>query len=103
MRTTTATRDDAPTPAPETGAATPSRLRRVANELAGPLLILALTLFALRQFVFQPLLTNQHPDILAFITPRLAFLGRSLSAGHIPLWNPFDMTGTPYVADPQSG
>jgi hypothetical protein len=103
MRTTTATRDDAPTPAPETGAATPSRLRRVANELAGPLLILALTVFALRQFVFQPLLTNQHPDILAFITPRLAFLGRSLSAGHVPLWNPFDMTGTPYVADPQSG
>ena len=53
--------------------------------------------------MFQPLLTNQHPDILSFILPRLAFLGRSLADGHVPLWNPFHFAGAPYAADPQSG
>jgi hypothetical protein len=80
-----------------------SRTRRVALRLAGPALIVAAVLFALRGFVFQDLLSNQHPDLLAFVMPRLAFLGRSLASGHVPLWNPFDMTGTPYAADPQSG
>ena len=60
-------------------------------------------LFALRGFVFHPLLTNQHPDILAFWLPRLTFLGRSLASGHIPLWNPFEMLGYRFAADPQSG
>jgi hypothetical protein len=103
MRTDTATRDEAPVAGRLGSSSNGERLRRAAGALAGPLLIVALTAFALRAFVFHALLTNQHPDILAFVTPRLAFLGRSLRAGHIPLWNPFDMTGTPYVADPQSG
>ena len=60
-------------------------------------------LFALRGFAFHPLLTNDHPDILAFWLPRFAFLGRELSAGHIPLWNPNEMLGYRFAADPQSG
>src|ERR671930_409234 len=58
---------------------------------------------ALRGFAFEDLLTNQHPDILSFWLPRSCLLGRSLSAGHVPLWNSYEMIGTPFAADPQSG
>jgi hypothetical protein len=77
--------------------------RRAAASLAGPLLIAAGTLFALRGFVFGANLTDAHPDILTFWLPRFSFLGRSLAAGHIPLWNPFEMVGYRYAADPQGG
>lgn len=86
--------------------AQPSRrrpLRRVGVFGAGPALIVAFVLFALRGFAFQPLLTNHHPDILAFWLPRFAFLGRELAAGRIPLWNPYEMIGYRFAADPQSG
>src|SRR5918995_1699856 len=71
--------------------------------LAGPLLIVACVLFALRGFVLDAALTNQHPDLLTFWLPRWAFLGRSLAAGDLPLWNPFEMAGYRFAADPQSG
>jgi hypothetical protein len=71
--------------------------------LAGPLLIVACVLFALRGFVVDAALTNQHPDLLTFWLPRWAFLGRSLAAGDLPLWNPFEMAGYRFAADPQSG
>lgn len=79
------------------------RLRRVGAACAGPAIIAAGVLFALRGFAFHPLLTNDHPDILAFWLPRFSFLGRELSAGHIPLWNPNEMLGYRFAADPQSG
>jgi hypothetical protein len=77
--------------------------RRVAAAWAGPLLITAIVLFTLRGFVFGDRLTNQQPDILSFWLPRWTFLGRSLAAGHLPLWNPFEMAGYRFAADPQSG
>ena len=70
---------------------------------AGPALIVVSVVIALRGFAFEDLLTNQHPDILSFWLPRSCLLGRSLSAGHVPLWNPYEMIGTPFAADPQSG
>src|SRR6266513_5803188 len=79
------------------------RVRRVVFACSGPLLIAAGVLFTLRGFAFHPLLTNHHPDILAFWLPRFAFLGQELSAGHIPLWNPNEMLGYRFAADPQSG
>ena len=79
------------------------RLRRIGAACAGPAVIVAGVLFALRGFAFHPLLTNDHPDILAFWLPRFSFLGRELSAGHIPLWNPNEMLGYRFAADPQSG
>jgi hypothetical protein len=30
-------------------------------------------------------------------------MGRALADGHVPLWNPFEMAGTPFAADAQSG
>ncbi len=79
------------------------QLRRLGAAVAGPAIIIAGVLFALRGFVFHPLLTNEHPDILTFWLPRFSFLGRELSAGHIPLWNPNEMLGYRFAADPQSG
>jgi hypothetical protein len=80
-----------------------SRRRRIGLALAGPALIVGSVLFAMRGFAFEALLTNRHPDILAFWLPQYCFLGKSLAAGHIPAWNPFQFTGTPFAADPQSG
>ena len=77
--------------------------RRIAAAWAGPLLITGLVLFALRGFVFSDRLTNEHPDLLSFWLPRWAFLGRQVAASHIPLWNPFEMAGYRFAADPQSG
>jgi hypothetical protein len=69
----------------------------------GPALIAGSVLFALRGFAFGSGLTNQHPDLLTFWLPRWSFLGDSVVAGQIPLWNPFEMTGYRFAADPQSG
>ncbi len=77
--------------------------RGVLAAVAGPALIVVCVLIALRGFVFVDLLSNQHPDILSLWLPRSCLMGRSLSAGHVPLWNPFEMAGTPFAADPQSG
>jgi hypothetical protein len=66
-------------------------------------LIIGSVLLALRGLAFLPHLTDQHPDILSFWLPRSCFLGRAISEGHVPLWNPFEMAGTWFAADPQSG
>ena len=58
---------------------------------------------AVRGFAFSNLLTNQQPDILSFWLPRSCLMARALSDGHVPLWNPFEMLGAPFAADPQSG
>ena len=83
--------------------ARPPSVRRFASAVAGPAIIVVFVLITLRGFVFHAELTNRHPDILAFWLPRYAFLGRSLASGHIPLWNPFEMAGYRFAADPQSG
>jgi hypothetical protein len=81
----------------------PGWARRALRAVAGPALIVAGVLFALRGFVFTDRLSDAHPDILTFWLPRFSFLGRSLAAGHVPLWNPFEMAGYRYAADPQGG
>jgi hypothetical protein len=80
-----------------------SRVRRLAAAAAGPALIVAGVAFALRGFVFADRLSDAHPDILSFWLPRFSFLGRSIAAGHVPLWNPFEMAGYRFAADPQGG
>ena len=80
----------------------PRTARRMAFWL-GPVLITGSVLFALRGFLFDGGLTNQHPDLLTFWLPRWSFLGESVAAGRIPLWNPFEMAGYRFAADPQSG
>jgi hypothetical protein len=79
------------------------RAARQAVLWLGPALIAGSVLFALRGFAFGNGLTNQHPDLLTFWLPRWSFLGDSIVAGQIPLWNPFEMAGYRFAADPQSG
>jgi hypothetical protein len=85
----------------------PAEARRLAPPrlaaVLGPILILGCVLFALRGSIFGGGLTNQHPDLLTFWLPRWSFLGDSIAAGRLPLWNPFEMTGYRFAADPQSG
>jgi hypothetical protein len=78
-------------------------LRRIAAAWAGPLSIVGLVLFALRGFAFAHRLTNEHPDLLTFWLPRWAYLGRAVAALHVPAWNPYEMLGYRFAADPQSG
>jgi hypothetical protein len=89
--------------APSAPPARTRRLRSLAVAVAGPVAIATAVVFAMRGFVFEANLTNQHPDILTFWLPRSCLLGRSLASGHVPLWNPYEMAGTPFAADPQSG
>jgi hypothetical protein len=77
--------------------------RRRAPSWAGPALIVVAVLFALRGFLIDGGLTNQHPDLLTFWLPRWSFLGRTLAAGDLPIRNPFEMAGYRFAADPQSG
>ena len=71
--------------------------------MAGPLLIAAAVAVLLRGFLFQGRISTQHPDLLAFWLPNWSFLGRSLRAGNIPVWNSYAMAGVPFADDPQSG
>lgn len=70
---------------------------------AGPGLIVAAVLIVLHDVAFGGMVSNQHPDLLAFWLPNHCFLGTSLAAGRIPAWNPYSLGGTPFAADPQSG
>ncbi|MFM8998933.1 MAG: hypothetical protein ACKOKE_02485, partial [Actinomycetota bacterium] len=71
--------------------------------LVGPGIIVASVLVALRGFALGGALSDQHPDLLTFWLPRSCLLGDALRAGRLPLWNPHELAGTPYLADPQSG
>jgi len=73
-----------------------------AKDLASCLLLLLLVALFPWQLTFQRWLPSSIDFVLQYY-PNLAFLGRSLKAGEIPLWNPHVFSGTPYLADPQSG
>ena len=76
---------------------------RWAIRLAGPALIVVATLIVLHRFWFAPRFTNQHVDLLAHWYPRWCYLGRSLRAGQLPTWLPYQFGGLPFASDPQSG
>jgi hypothetical protein len=42
-------------------------------------------------------------DTATAFYPWFAFLGEQLRAGHIPTWNPHQVSGAPFAADPESG
>jgi hypothetical protein len=100
---TTATRRVAPPGTEPTATAGRGRLVRVAAAAAGPVLIVAAILVVYRAYVFHDLLSSEGVDMLAFYLPNYCFLGKTLAAGHIALWNPYTMGGAPFAADPVSG
>ena len=48
-------------------------------------------------------LTILNYDLYAEVVPRLEFAYRALRQGHIPLWNPYQLSGTPFLATQQHG
>jgi hypothetical protein len=80
-----------------------SALRRWADPVAGPALIVAAVLITLHGFWLSPRLTNQQVDQLAFWLPRWCYLGTNLAHGHLPTWLPNQFGGVPFLSDPQSG
>lgn len=94
-------RPRAPEPASQPSTSSPTR--RFLRAAAGPAFIIGSVLLALRGIAFLPNLTDQHPDILSFWLPRSCLLGEALSNGSVPTWNPHELVGAPFAADPQSG
>ena len=84
-------------------AARRARLPPAVVTAAGPALIVAAVITMYRGYVFHGLLTSRHVDMLSYSLPNFCFLGKTLSAGQIALWNPYTLGGTPFAADPQSG
>jgi hypothetical protein len=99
----TATRSPSPRADGRADATRAPSARRFLLSAAGPALIVVSVLIALRGIAFLPHLSDQHPDLLSFWLPRSCMLGRAIAEGRVPLWNPYEMAGTPFAADPQSG
>ncbi|HEX8100347.1 MAG TPA: hypothetical protein VF660_09140, partial [Actinomycetota bacterium] len=78
-------------------------VRAAVHTVLGPALISGSVLAVLYLFAFRGRISIQYPDVLPFWLPTYCFLGKSLAAGSIPLWNPHVMGGVPFAADPQSG
>ncbi len=74
------------------------RRRRDAWGAAG---IAALIGVAAGQLLWGGLLAGQ--DSVTQFYPWYSFLGERLRAGEVPVWNPGNLAGAPFAADPQSG
>ena len=64
-------------------------------------LLLGTILFSVRDLLFDPI--RGGLDTVTFFWPMYAFLGDQLKAGTIPGWNPYQFSGMPFLADPESG
>jgi len=98
-----ATRGEKLPEAERSDAAPRGRRLPVLSALAGPLLIVGAVITVYHAYVFNDVLTSRHIDMLAYYLPNYCFLGETLRAGHIALWNPYTLGGTPFAADPLSG
>lgn len=74
--------------------------RAWALEAAGPILITAAVLVSMWRTVLGRI---PNGDALTLWIPLWTYLGRSLHAGHLPLWQNNLMSGAPFAADAQSG
>jgi hypothetical protein len=77
-------------------------VRRIPPGLVAPLLLAALaaSVFVHRIHVDRP---SDHSDLLQadtyrYFWPTAVFLHRELRAGNLPLWNPYQLAGQPYLA-----
>lgn len=72
------------------------------KKFAGHIFLIALLIIvAYRQVFFL-----QHPlmwDTAEYFFPTRFFMAECLRHGHLPLWAPYQFTGYPFYADPQSG
>ncbi len=64
-----------------------------------------LLLFITAVLAMLPVVLLRHPlkyDIIDQAYPWRYFIGECLQNGHLPLWNPYQLLGSPIHADPQS-
>lgn len=66
------------------------------------LLVLVLTIvISARDMLLDPVRAGL--DSFTFFWPMYAFLGEQLRSGNVPGWNPYQFSGVPFAADPESG
>ena len=75
---------------------------RATRTLAVACLAAVAICIALAPLLLHGLLPNSY-DADGFFAPRWAELGRALHAGHLPLWDPYALAGTPLAGDAQAG
>ena len=54
-----------------------------------------------RDMLFDPMRAGL--DTITFFWPMYAYLGDQLKSGSVPGWNPYQFSGVPFLADPESG
>ena len=75
----------------------------VATKRRAPHLAAVLGLGLLLAWATWPVVAGRLPenlDLLLQFAPNATFLQRELTAGRLPLWNPYVGTGVPFLADP---
>ncbi len=78
-------------------------VRVVAAKQRAPHLAAALGLGLLLAWATWPVVAGRLPenlDLLLQFAPNATFLQRELTAGRLPLWNPYVGAGVPFLADP---
>ncbi len=70
-------------------------------DLLAILILIASTIVASRDLFLDPVRTGL--DTLSFFWPAYAFLGDQLRSGNVPGWNPYQFSGVPFAADPETG
>ncbi|MCA1740571.1 MAG: hypothetical protein LC740_17660, partial [Actinobacteria bacterium] len=71
------------------------------GDVVAVFVLFALTVVAAWDFLSGEILVG--PDAATQYYPWYFFLGESLRSGEIPGWNPHQVSGTPFAADPLSG
>lgn len=74
---------------------------RATSDLGAVLALIALVLIFEWDLVARGTLIGI--DAATFFYPMYSFLGDQLRGGNLPVWNPHQLSGAPFLADPQSG
>ena len=97
-----------PAPAPQqptTVAPTAGATSRGSADLLGPLTLVALVLLVHGNVLFgdgETMLSLKGNDLQTQFVPWRSFGFREMAQGNVPLWNPHNFSGTPYVGSWQS-
>ena len=70
-------------------------------DLVGGLVVVFLVLVSAAPLLLGGTVVGQ--DTAAFFAPMYGFLGERLRSGALPVWNPYQFSGAPFLADPESG
>lgn len=66
------------------------------------ILLLGATLLFCGSFLIKGLVPGNFGDLYQYVLPFRHFAAETLQGGHVPLWNPYIFSGSPFLASPQS-